>query len=184
VQEEARRSELDETRDAYAADALVRLTTGTAPPKTVVHVHVDGAALERGTLARGEMCRIEGVGPVPVSAARRLITDGILKAVATDGADVRAIAHLGRAIPAKIRTALETRDPACVVPGCEVRTALEIDHIVPFAAGGATSLENLARLCRYHHAQKTHRGWRLGGRPGAWTWTRDRRGSPFPARAP
>ncbi|MBJ7382787.1 MAG: HNH endonuclease, partial [Acidimicrobiia bacterium] len=38
---------------------------------------------------------------------------------------------------------------------------LEIDHIKPFAEGGATSLENLVRLCKRHHLQKTHDGYRL-----------------------
>jgi len=49
---------------------------------------------------------------------------------------------------------------------------LEIDHVVALADGGLTAIENLARVCRWHHAQKTHHGWRLAGRPGAWTWTR------------
>jgi hypothetical protein len=53
-----------------------------------------------------------------------------------------------------LRTALEARDPTCVVPGCNKRRDLEIDHIVPFAAGGETKLDNLARLCRWHHAEK------------------------------
>jgi 5-methylcytosine-specific restriction endonuclease McrA len=38
---------------------------------------------------------------------------------------------------------------------------LEIDHIIPFAEGGAASLENLVRLCKRHHLQKTHDGYRL-----------------------
>jgi len=38
---------------------------------------------------------------------------------------------------------------------------LEMDHIVPFAEGGAASLENLVRLCKRHHLQKTHDGYRL-----------------------
>jgi hypothetical protein len=45
---------------------------------------------------------------------------------------------------------------------------------VPFARGGPTRLENLARLCRWHHAQKTHHGWELGGTPARWTWNRVR----------
>jgi hypothetical protein len=178
LQEAARRSGQREPAEAYAADALVGLADGTPGPKAVVHVHVDEAALERGRVLAGETCRISGVGPVPVATVRRLAADAIVKAVATDGADIRAVAHLGRAIPARLRTALEARDPVCVVPGCDVRSGLEIDHIVPLARGGPTALANLARLCRWHHAQKTHHGWRLGGVPGAWTWTRGGRGRP------
>jgi hypothetical protein len=172
LQDEAHRSGQRERAEAYAADALVALAEGTPGPRAVVHVHVDQSALARGRTVAGETCRIEGVGPVPVSSATRLATDGVIKALATDSGDIRAVAHLGRAIPARVRTALEARDPTCVVPGCEVRSRLEIDHIVPLARGGPTALRNLARLCRYHHWLKTHRGWRLGGAPGAWTWRR------------
>jgi 5-methylcytosine-specific restriction endonuclease McrA len=64
-------------------------------------------------------------------------------------------------LPAKLRTAVEERDRACQVPTCDVTLGLEIDHIKPFAEGGVTSLENLVRLCKRHHLQKTHDGYRL-----------------------
>ena len=57
------------------------------------------------------------------------------------------------------------------MPGCRINRYLEIDHIVPVAEGGQTTFENLARLCKFHHYLKTHHGWRLGGTPGARTWT-------------
>src|SRR5205814_5984393 len=60
--------------------------------------------------------------------------------------------------------------PVCVVPGCHTRDGLEIDHIVPFAEGGATCLANLCRLCRWHHYLKTHQGCRVTGGPGDWRW--------------
>ena len=177
LQRDAKRSGSREPAEAYAADALVALACENI--KAIVHVDVDAGALERGRTEPGERCRIRGVGPVPVSVARRFAADGAVKVIERDGAEVRRVAHLGRTIPAHARTALEARDPDCVVPGCDVRTGLEIDHIVPFAAGGTTTVDNLARLCRFHHAQKTHRGWRLGGRPGAWTWTRGTRAPPI-----
>ena len=136
----------------------------------MVHVRVDQAALSRGRTGPGEVCEIPGVGPIPVAAARALSSDDILKAVLTDGVEVKAVAHLGRSIPAHLRTALAERDRSCAVPGCEVGERLEIDHIVPFAEGGPTSLENLARLCSFHHYLKTHRGYRLEGEPGRRRW--------------
>ena len=103
--------------------------------------------------------------------ARAWAGDGILKAIVTKGADVHAVRHLGRTIPARIRTALEVRDPACVAPGCDIRKRLEIDHYrMAWADGGPTQLDNLARLCHWHHYQKTHLGYRLSGGPGTWTW--------------
>jgi HNH endonuclease len=171
LQEQARRSGHSERAEAYAADALVGLAKGEAGPTTVLHLNADAEAWERGHTQAGETCAIEGVGPIPVASARRLAAQGIVKAVLSDGADVTAVAHVGRHIPARIRTALEARDPTCVVPGCDMRLDLEIDHIIPVSARGPTKLSNLARLCRHHHFLKTHRGWRLGGEPGAWTFT-------------
>ena len=128
-----------------------------------------------------EVCEIAGVGPVPVATVKAMAEDAYLKVIVTDGADVRAVAHRSRYIPAKLRSALEARDPVCCVPGCEVSRFLEIDHIDPIAEGGLTTFENLARLCSFHHALKTVFGWRLGGRPGAWTWSEpDRAGERAP----
>jgi hypothetical protein len=137
----------------------------------MVHVRVDRSALLRGHASGEEVCDIPGMGPIPVAAARRLASDAIFKALVTDGADVRAVAHLGRTIPARVRTALEARDPTCVVPGCDTRHGLEIDHLIPVARGGPTSMDNLARLCTWHHYLKSHHRYRLEGGPDNWTWT-------------
>ena len=136
----------------------------------MVHVRVDHAALVRGHREKGEICEVPGVGPIPVATARALCSDAILKAIITKGADVKAVAHLGRTIPARLRTALEARDPECVVPGCHNRRRLEIDHVKPMSEGGSTSLDNLVRMCRPHHHMKTVLDFRLEGRPGKWRW--------------
>ena len=173
---DARAAGRREAFDAYAADALVAMAEdaglggGRRGPKATIQVRVDRAALDRGRAEPGEICEIAGAGPVPVAVVERLAADAVVKGVAFDGADVTAVAHLGRSIPAKLRTALEARDPICCVPGCTVGTGLEIDHRKPFALGGPASLENTARLCRFHHAQKTFEGWRLEGEPGEWRW--------------
>jgi len=174
--EEARQAGRRESPAAYAADALVELICGRTDLAmsrgvgTTVHVRVDHAALVRGRLEGGEVCEIPGIAPIPVATARRLADDAVLKVLVTNGVDVMAVAHGGRTIPAHLRTALEERDPKCCVPICEIRRGLEIDHRIPWAEGGPTSLENLARLCSWHHYLKTHCGFRLEGRPGAWSW--------------
>ena len=172
-----------ERTEAYAADALVALATGPGI-KTTVRVHVSASALGRGRTVAGETCRIDGVGPISVSAARRLAAGAAVTLLESDGSDVRRVSRATRVIPAPVRTALESRDPTCVVPGCCRRSGLEIDHVVPFALGGKTELANLARLCRWHHAQKTHHGWQLHGAPGAWLWSHRVHGRTEPARGP
>jgi hypothetical protein len=141
-----------------------------------VHVVVDHAALVRGEARLGERCEISGVGPVPVGVARALTADAFLTAVLSDGVDVARVAHLGRHPTAHQRSALAVRDPECVVPGCHVRDGLEIDHVEPWSTTRVTRLEALARLCRFHHAQKTHEGYRLEGGPGHWRWLPPDRG--------
>jgi hypothetical protein len=177
----ARRAGVEEPRRALAADALVRLVrgrsgsagapeNGQSAPATMVHVRVDHAALVRGRVEPGEICEIPGVGPIPVAVARALSADSILSVLVTDGVDVTGVAHAGRTIPASVRRALTERDPVCVVPGCGQRDELEIDHLEPLALGGRTSLENLVRLCHWHHYLKTHQGHRLERVDGTWHW--------------
>ena len=153
-----------------------RQAGGPQPPRATVICRVDLSALRRGSLAPGESCEIPGVGPVPLAVARELFSDCFLKFVISDGIDVRTVAHFGRSIPAHLKTALQFRDRCCVVPGCGRTFGLEYDHIVEFALGGPTSLENLCRLCGPHHAQKTHKGYRISGGPGGWQWLPPRAG--------
>jgi hypothetical protein len=164
---------------AYLADALVAMAEHSRKvpsdalrpgPGAVVHVRVDYSALERGQVLPGELCEVPGVGPIPVAAARSFAADAFLKAVVMDGEDIKAVAHLGRTIPERVRTALIERDPICVVPGCSQDEDLEIDHVVPVYRGGRSTVYNLARLCRWHHYQKSHFGYRYRGGPGTWTW--------------
>ena len=187
VFEEARRAGRREPTEAYAADALVAIADGASARspdvggRAVVHVRVDHSAFVRGRAEPGETCEIPGVGPIPVATARRFADDGIIHAIVTDGTDVTAVAHLGRTIPARLRTALVERDPQCAVPRCGGRLGLEIDHIVPFAEGGSTTKDNLVRLCHWHHYLKTHHGYRIGGKPGQRTWSSPGDGAKGPA---
>ena len=150
-----------EVSDTAPRGTTVR-TRGSRPLAMVV-VHVSHAAYQRGWTQRGEICEIEGLGPVPVGVALRLASDAIMKAVVIDGVDVTRVSHLGRTIPTHLRTAIETRDRCCVIDGCEIDRHLEIDHNVPVAAGGRTELANLGRICHHHHALKTLRDLRRVG---------------------
>ena len=174
--DQARAEGRTEPARAHAADALVAAVAsggsgGSGGPRAVIHVRVDHAAFTRGHAQGEETCEIAGIGPVPVATVRAMASDAVLKAVVTRGTDVVAVAHPGRTIPAAVRTALQERDRTCAVPGCPRRDGLEIDHVDRFSQGGPTTLANLVRLCRPHHALKTYFGYTLGGKPGARTWT-------------
>ena len=172
----ARKSGEYATPEAYAADALMALcaerTAGVAKPtrpSAVMNIRIDIDALKRGHTEHGEICEIAGVGPIPVADATEYLGEAFLKLLVLDGVNIKTVAHMGRAIPAPLRTALEERDRVCQVPTCDMTIGLEIDHIKPFAEGGAASLENLVRLCKRHHLQKTHDGYRLVARASEGT---------------
>lgn len=52
---------------------------------------------------------------------------------------------------ASLLRALWNRDGGCVFPGCARRRYLHGHHIVHWADGGATTLENMVLLCGQHH---------------------------------
>ena len=163
---DARRAGRREPRAAYAADALVALASeGPCKPVQISAV-VDSVALARGHTEVGERCEIRGVGPVPVTTARALLNDSVVSVLVRDGDDITAVSRPTRTIPAKLRKALEARDPKCPVKGCANDQSLEIDHIVPLAEGGRTELANLWRPCSHHHHLKTYFGWRVVGENG------------------
>jgi len=189
----ARKSGEHERPEAYAADALMTLCekatrkqwseneTKRRRPNAVMNIRVDIDALKRGHTEHGEVCEIAGVGPIPVATATEYLGEAFLKLLILDGVDIKTVAHMGRYIPSPLRTAVEERDRVCQVPTCDMSIGLEIDHIKPFAEGGAASLENLVRLCKRHHLQKTHDGYRLvqvkyedaerdGASQAVWEW--------------
>ena len=174
IVEDAVRGGWYESREAHRADALVDLarpnSAAPAGPDTMIHVMVDYEALMRGHTVAGEKCEIPGIGPIPVTLARQMSEDAILKVLLTKGVDVRAVAHGGRNIPAHLRSAVEARDQKCIVPRCNNRRNTEIDHRNAFGRTRVTKLEDLALLCRWHHYMKTFLGYTYSGGPGAWRW--------------
>ncbi len=165
-----RRAEGAESRAAYAADALVAMMEGQArgPSATDLVLVCDLAAWRRGHAHGGEVSHIIGGGPVEVESLRRLAQDAFLKVVLHEGVRIHTVAHLGRHIPAELRTALELGPPPgfegveCVEEGCGRRRGLEWDHVDPLAHGGQTTADNLQPRCRPHHRAKTEKDRRQG----------------------
>jgi len=203
----ARRAGHDEAPAAYRADALVALlsaeplapdaskrsgaSTGSGSsrrsgrPRATVCIRVDASALTRGHVRAGETCVIAGVGPVPVAAVRRQLSDAWVKILVTKGKDVTTVCHLGRSVPAHLQSALEERDPVCVVPGCDVAHGLQNHHWdVPYVQVPTSTLVGLARVCSWHHGLLTYEGYVLAGGAGSWQWRAPPGGSRFETGAP
>ena len=179
VFKEARTSGRHESSAAYMADALVSMAKASCAgskgtgDRTLVRVRVDLGALKRGHPVPGETCSIPGFGPIPVALVREILDESVLQLVVTEGQDLKTVCSDSRYIKKALRIALEERDPTCCVPGCGASDPLEVDHFeADFSKGGKTRIDNLARLCPYHHHQKTYRKWRLEGGPGEWRFVR------------
>ena len=134
---------------------------GSARREVDVVLVADVRTLARGRSQAGEPCHVIGGGPVPVSVVRDALEDAFVKLVTHDGERVQEVVHVGRKLPAVLRTALELGAPptfdgvACVEDGCDRRLGLEWDHVDPVANDGVTSLDNLEPRCRPCHRAKT-----------------------------
>jgi hypothetical protein len=100
------------------------------------------ARLDSGVIVRGEV-------------ARRLACDAGISRIITDGrSEVLDAGRTTRTIPPALARAVLVRDQHCTHPHCHAPPwACEIHHLLPWALGGTTSLDNLRLLCRYHHQQ-------------------------------
>lgn len=153
---------LEERRNAGArrADALVTMAeqylqhaneTLAGPPVTVV-VHTETGTIG-GTLDDGT--------PLPATAVERVQCDATITHARADGATgITTVSRRRRTIPTLLRRALLLRDGGCRFPGCTNRW-VDGHHVVPWSAGGATSLENLLALCRRHHRYVHEYGFRI-----------------------
>ena len=64
---------------------------------------------------------------------------------------------------------MEQRDGRCVFAGCDAPTHwCEVHHLLAWAYGGPTSLDNSGLLCERHHTQ-AHHGFRVA-RDHAGRW--------------
>lgn len=164
---ERRREGAREPRQAYAADALVRLVCGGAAPskgstRAKVIFRVDWPAWLRGWPRRGEVMELVGYGPVAASAIDDAIAaGGFIAAVMTKGEQLTGVAHLKREPTAKQQTGLEWLYPTCAAAGCNAVARLQRDHRVDWARSHITMVDWLDLLCAYHHGLKTTKNWML-----------------------
>ena len=178
-----------ESRQAYKADALVAMAEASCsrpapeentdtklrrtqkPTQTQVVIRVDYEALKRGHAGPGEVCEIPGVGRVSVPIVRGILGDSLLQMLVTNGIDVFTVVSDTRYVRRALDIALKERDPTCVVPGCNATQYLERDHCkTDYAKKGKTEIDNLCRLCTFHHDLKTRGGWEIRGGPGNWSF--------------
>jgi hypothetical protein len=69
----------------------------------------------------------------------------------TPDSEALNIGRKSRSIPPATRRALQRRDGGCRFPGCNCTRFVDAHHMVHWADGGETNMNNLVLLCRRHH---------------------------------
>jgi hypothetical protein len=170
---------LDERSGAQRlADAFVDLVTtpGEGPGKPAAQVAVT-ATLEQvaeaesrtedhpqGTpvpewaagRARASLGGPDGTRPAgtldPSVLARLGCDSPLYRVLLSTSGSVLEVGHAQRLVTSAQRKALAVRDGGCVVPGCGKPAGwCDAHHVIGWAAGGRTDLENLVLLCGRHH---------------------------------
>jgi hypothetical protein len=152
-----------ESQEAYRFDALIALVEGAGAAQSTPtgRVRVDIRPLLTGKSEPGDICEIPGVGPVPVSHARQVLSHGLLELVLHDGKDVHTIVTRTRHVPEALRIAIEERDQTCKVRGCDCTDHLQRHHVEEYAQHHITSYKVLGRVCPEHHDLITHRRYTI-----------------------
>ncbi|MFL6069794.1 MAG: DUF222 domain-containing protein [Actinomycetes bacterium] len=158
------------------ADALVDIcgvcldhgklsSSGSVRPHLLVTAPMDaltnGAAhSEPRTTDVGELA---WTGPLPDEAVRRLGCDATVTRILLDGDSLPLdVGRATRTVPLHLRQALVVRDRGCVGEGCDRPVGwTEAHHVVHWAEGGRTALDNLVLLCRTHHRKVHEEAWRF-----------------------
>lgn len=174
VRQRAQELELDkealDPHGARIADAVVELVTssgGSTSPATLV-VHADAKVLTgQDTPGPEDLAETESGVQLSGDAVRRFACDARVEWVLeTDGRPV-GIGRRGRMVRGALARAVRHRDGSmCVVAGCERKSWLHAHHVVHWADGGPTNLDNLVTLCSAHHRKMHEGGWVATGVPG------------------
>ena len=132
---------------------------GRVKAEIVVHIPV---AVLLG--ASDDVAELEGHGVIDATTARqlaaaaptweRLLTDD-------EGVPVK-LARTAYRPPAGLKRFIRYRDGTCIVPNCTCPAErADVDHTIEWQDGGTTDADNLALLCRRHHALKSLALFRL-----------------------
>ena len=155
---------------ARMADALVELVTeggrGEVAPPTLV-VHTEAALLTREERNRGPwLSETEQGTRLCSDAVRRIACDAKIEWMLESEERPVGLGRRGRLVRGATGRALRFRDQGCRFPGCGRTKWLKAHHLVHWAKGGATDLDNLVLLCHAHHRLVHEGGWRTSGHPG------------------
>lgn len=161
-------------------EALKDFDASRLDPTTTLYVHLTDTTLAEG---RG-VVRVEDVGPTTLGQVRDWLTHPFLPAQIQQQVRVRPVLDAAAVVPVERYEFSEAMDElgTCRTPyevfpyGTLAARKADNDHPKPYQRGadpprGQTSMENQAKLGRFHHRLKTNGGWTLRHtEPGVYWW--------------
>jgi hypothetical protein len=105
----------------------------------------------------------DGGAPVPAAAIEQAICQSGTVTVTVDGSgNPLDVGRDQRLFTPRQRIALALRDGGCLWPGCDRPASYsEAHHIDPWNEGGRTDVDRGILVCRFHHMNLHHHGWRI-----------------------
>jgi hypothetical protein len=176
------------TKGQRQAAALVALTLGdpgsvaevTGPVhEAKINVHVNVLVPLETITSASDACGRIGNTPATADEVRDLIAEAAVKSstirrLVTDSAGCILDAGRSHYLASDIqKLVIRLRDGYCRFPGCNAPAErCEVDHVVPYDAGGPTDLWDLGPLCKFHHQMKTGGYWHIiaSHRDGTCRW--------------
>ena len=167
--------DLDRDPGQRRADALVEMATraGAAPldgrrPEPLFTVLVGWETLN------GRICQLADGNVIAPAALIPWLDQAWLERVVFDSPSrVIDVGAARRLFTGATRRAIEIRDQHCYHPTCEEPADhCDIDHIIPYAAGGPTTQDNGRAACGYTTASDTNHPHPTPGEGVSWTTSR------------
>ncbi|WP_288812109.1 HNH endonuclease signature motif containing protein [uncultured Gordonia sp.] len=143
-----------------AAIGAAMTTAGAPRTQLLVTIPADGVG----------PARLPWMGAVSESTARRLSCDGGVAEIVLDNEGVPLrMGTTKRLFPHHLRQAIVVRDQCCVKCGAPAAHT-QVHHLVHWADGGPTDLDNGCLLCQRCHTQVHHHGWQVVMGPDRHPW--------------
>jgi len=138
---------------------------GVLPPETVRRLACDAIITRAVVRRRPHHAGLDGNDPGATGgdggpAAELREAASLLPAPLGAPLEMLDLGRSTRVVPSALRRALALRDGGCVAQGCDRPVPwTEAHHVVHWAHGGPTSLENVVPLCPPHHVNAHEDGW-------------------------
>ncbi|GGG17567.1 hypothetical protein GCM10007304_34570 [Rhodococcoides trifolii] len=156
-------TDTDPTDSDSGPDATGPSTSGIAPDAGRIPpaFTTPPTGTDTGTGTGDWPFQLAWTGPVSHALALLVTCDAHIDPIVVDGAGVPlAMGRTVRTVTADQRTAVTVRDRCCIMCGRPPQWC-QVHHLVHWAHGGPTDLDNLALLCGECHRHVHQHGWEI-----------------------